>query len=52
MPLSRLGKVLGELDIEIDVPEAVGLLEIPAGRINLQRLFYWHVFKAFSPAPT
>lgn len=47
MPLSRLGKVLGELDIEIDVPEAVGLLEIPSGRINLQRLFYWHVFKAF-----
>jgi ubiquinone/menaquinone biosynthesis C-methylase UbiE len=47
MPLSRLGKVLGELDIEIEVPEAVELLEIPAGRINLQRLFYWHVFKAF-----
>lgn len=47
MPLSRLGKVLGELDIEIEVPEAIGLLDIPAGRINLQRLFYWHVFKAF-----
>lgn len=47
MPLSKLGQVLGELDIEVEVPEAVDLLEIPAGRINLQRLFYWHVFKAF-----
>lgn len=47
MPLTRLGKVLGDLDIEIEVPEAIDLLEIPAGRINLQRLFYWHVFKAF-----
>lgn len=47
MPLSKLGKALGELNIEIDVPETVGLLDIPAGRINLQRLFYWHVFKAF-----
>ncbi len=47
MPLSRLGKALGELDVEIDVPEAVPLLGIPAGRINIQRLFYWHVCKAF-----
>lgn len=47
MPLTKLGQVLGELNIEIEVPEAIDLLEIPAGRINLQRLFYWHVFKAF-----
>lgn len=47
MPLTKLGKTLGDLDIEIEVPEAIDLLEIPAGRINLQRLFYWHVFKAF-----
>lgn len=47
LPLSRLGKVLGELDIEIDVPERIDLLDIPAGRISLQRFFYWHVFKAF-----
>jgi SAM-dependent methyltransferase len=46
-PLSKLGKALGELDIEVDVPEKIDLLDIPAGRINLQRLFYWHVFKAF-----
>jgi len=47
MPLTKLGKMLGELQIEIDIPEAIDLLEIPAGRIDLQRFFYWHVFKAF-----
>lgn len=46
-PLSKLGRVLGELGVEIDVPEAVDLLDIPAGKINLQRFFYWHVCKAF-----
>src|SRR4029077_2611376 len=33
MPLSKLGKALGELDIEIDIPERIDLLDIPAGRI-------------------
>jgi ubiquinone/menaquinone biosynthesis C-methylase UbiE len=47
MQLSKLGKALGELNITVDVPEAVEVLEIPAGKIDLQRLFYWHVFKAF-----
>ena len=36
-----------ELDIEIDIAEPIGVLQIPAGKINLQRLFYWHVFKAY-----
>ena len=47
LPLTRLGKVLGELNAEIDIPEDIDVLEIPAGKIDLQRLFYWHVFKAF-----
>lgn len=46
-PLTRLGKALGDLDIEIDVPEDIEILDIPAGKMNLQRFFYWHVFKAF-----
>jgi SAM-dependent methyltransferase len=45
--LSALGIELGKLDIEVDVPQYVEFLDIPAGKINLQRLFYWHVFKAF-----
>jgi arsenite methyltransferase len=46
-PLTKLGKALGELEVEVNVPEDVDLIEIPAGPINLQRLFYWHIFKAF-----
>jgi len=46
-PLTKLGRALGELDVEVEVPEDVGLLDIPAGRISVQRLFYWHVMKAF-----
>jgi len=47
LPLTKLGKVLGELNLEIEVPEDIDLLDIPAGKIDIQRLFYWHIFKAF-----
>jgi SAM-dependent methyltransferase len=47
MPLTKLGIALGELDIELDIPEEVALLGIPKGKVNLQRLFYWHIFKAY-----
>lgn len=47
MTLSKLGKALGELNVEINIDEPVELLNIPAGKINIQRLFYWHVFKAY-----
>ena len=47
MPLTRLGKALGDLAVEVEIPEDIELLGIPAGRIDIQRLFYWHVFKAF-----
>ncbi len=46
-PLTQLGISLGELNAEIDIPEPIDLLGIPAGRINVQRLFYWHVAKMF-----
>lgn len=46
-PLSELGPLFGELNIEIEIPKDIDLLEIPAGKINLQRFFYWHFFKAF-----
>ena len=47
MPLTKLGVTLGKLDIDIDIEEPIDFLEIPAGKINLQRFFYWHVCKAF-----
>ncbi|MBV8162027.1 MAG: class I SAM-dependent methyltransferase [Acidimicrobiia bacterium] len=47
VPLTKLGQALGRLHLTVDVPEPIDLLEIPAGPIDVQRLFYWHVFKAF-----
>jgi SAM-dependent methyltransferase len=46
-PLTKLGIALGELGVQVEVPEDVELLGIPAGTIDLQRLFYWHLFKAY-----
>jgi len=46
-PLTLLGKALGELEVEVEVPEEIALLDIPAGPIDVQRLFYWHVAKAY-----
>ena len=36
---------VGESVVEVEEP--VELLGIPAGKFDLQRLLYWHVFKAF-----
>ncbi len=47
MPLTKLGKTRGELNLEIEVPEDIELLDIPAGKIDIQRLFYWHIFKVY-----
>ena len=47
MPLTKLGAALGSLNVTVQVPENVELLGIPGGPIDVQRLFYWHVWKAF-----
>ncbi len=46
-PITQLGKMLGELNIDIDIPKRIELLDIDAGKVNLQRLFYWHILKCF-----
>ena len=46
-PLSELGMKLGELNAEIELENNIDLLEIPAGKHNVQRLFYWYFMKAF-----
>ncbi len=46
-PLTRLGKTLGDLNIEIEVDEAIPYLGIEKGRYNLQRLFYYKICKAY-----
>lgn len=45
--LTEFGKMLGDMDIELDIENPIDVLDIPAGKISLQRFFYWHVFKAF-----
>lgn len=47
IPLTKLGKVLGDLNVTVDVPEDIPYLDIKAGKHDLQRLFYWHIFKAY-----
>jgi arsenite methyltransferase len=52
-PLTRLGEALAGLGAQVDVPEDVALLGIPAGRYDVQRLVYWHFAKCFwNPAFT
>lgn len=45
MPLTKLGKVLADLNTEIDVPEDIPYLGIKKGKIDIQRFFYWYVCK-------
>jgi hypothetical protein len=46
-PLTVLARTLAEAHVELDVPEDVPILGIPAGRHDLQRLIYWHFAKVF-----
>jgi SAM-dependent methyltransferase len=46
-PLTALGEALANLHAEIDVPEPIDVLGIPAGRYDVQRLVYWHFAKMF-----
>jgi arsenite methyltransferase len=46
-PLTRLAKQLSDLHVEVEVGDDVPLLEIPRGRIDVQRLLYWHFAKLF-----
>lgn len=46
-PLTRLGISLGELDVQLDVPEDIPWLGITAGRVDLQRFFYYTVMKMY-----
>ena len=46
-PLTYLGIQLGEIDRELDLPDGIPFLGVPAGKISLQRFVYWHIFKAF-----
>lgn len=46
-PLTHLGIALGKLGQEIDIAEPVPFLGIEAGKLDVQRFFYWNVCKAY-----
>lgn len=46
-PLTKLGVTLGKLGVEIDVPEDIPFLGIKAGKVDIQRFFYWNLCKLY-----
>lgn len=44
--LTKLGKILSDLDIEIDVPD-IPLLGIRGGKQDIQRFIYWNFLKCY-----
>jgi arsenite methyltransferase len=47
MPLTKLGKRVGDLNIEIAIDEDIPFLDIPQGKYDLQRFLYWFVIKMY-----
>lgn len=45
--LTMLGKILSELNQEVEIPEDIPLLGIKAGKHDLQRLVYWNFAKLY-----
>jgi len=45
--ITKLGKTLADLKITIDVEEAIPILGIEKGPIDLQRFFHWNIMKCF-----
>lgn len=46
-PLTSLGIAIGQLGVQLDVPEDVPVLGIKAGKVDLQRFFYYTLMKAY-----
>jgi len=46
-PLTKLGIALGELTLDIDVKDPIPFLDIDAGKLDVQRFFYWNICKAY-----
>jgi arsenite methyltransferase len=45
--ITKFGKMMSDLKIEIDVPEDIDILGIKKGKQDLQRFIYWNVFKCY-----
>lgn len=47
IPLTELGKKIGDLNIDLTIDEDIKLLDIKKGKYNLQRFFYWFFIKMY-----
>jgi arsenite methyltransferase len=47
MPLTKLGKSVGDLNIDIAIDEDIPLLDIPKGKYEFQRFLYWFFIKMY-----
>jgi SAM-dependent methyltransferase len=45
--VTKLGKALSDLKVELEVPQDIPLLEIKAGRYDIQRFIYWNFMKCY-----
>lgn len=45
--MPNLGIELGRLNVDVNVPEDIPYLGIKAGKLDIQRFFYWNICKAF-----
>lgn len=45
--VTSFGKSLSELNVKIEVPEDIPILDVKSGTYDLQRFIYWNVFKCF-----
>lgn len=47
IPLTKLGKSLGDLNEVIEIEEDIDLLDIPKGKYTIQRFIYWFFMKVY-----
>ncbi len=45
--ITRFGKMMSDLKLTIDIPEDIPVLDIKAGKHDLQRFIYWNMFKCY-----
>ena len=46
-PITEIGIELGKINKTININKDIDLLGIPKGKISVQRLFYWYIFKCY-----
>jgi hypothetical protein len=45
--ITKFGKALSDIKVEITIPADIPILDIKAGTYDLQRWIYWNIFKCY-----